>query len=99
MAFGIYMLVNSGLRPPCTQFETEMDWEMLIQAKDKPKPYLIMVFGIMFITLMFVIGIKIRHQRISIVMPLNQPRDLESLFLIAYSMIIILIIIILKHKQ
>ena len=91
MAFGIYMIdINSGLRPPCTQFETEMDWETLIQSKDKPKPYLIMMFGIVFITLIFVIAIKICHQRISIVMPLNQPKDLANLFL-AFFMILGLI--------
>ena len=82
MAFGIYMTdINSALRPPCTQFEIEMDWETLIQSKDKPTPYLIMMLGITFITLMFVIAIKIPHQRISIVMPLNQPRVLANLFL------------------
>ena len=73
--------INSELRPPCTQFEIEMDWETLIQSKDKPIPYLIMMLGIIFITLLFVIAIKIRHQRISIVMPLNQPKDLTNLFL------------------
>ena len=73
--------INSELRPPCTQFEIEMDWETLLQSKDKPIPYLIMMLGIIFITLLFVIAIKIRHQRISIVMPLNQPRDLTNLFL------------------
>ena len=73
--------INSELRPPCTQFEIEMDWETLIQSKDKPIPYLIMMLGIIFITLLLSIAIKIRHQRISIVMPLNQPRDLTNLFL------------------
>ena len=96
MAFGIYMLVNSGLRPPCTQFETEMDWETLIQSKDKPKPYQFLMLGIMFITLIFVIAIKIRHQRISIVMPLNQPRDLANLFL-AFFMILGLIAFTIKQ--
>ena len=82
MTFGIYMIdINSELRPPCTQFEIEMDWETLIQSKDKPIPYLIMMLGIIFITLLFVIAIKIRHQRISLVMPLNQPKDLTNLFL------------------
>ena len=82
MTFGIYMIdINSELRPPCTQFEIEMDWQTLIQSKDKPIPYLIMMLGIIFITLLFVIAIKIRHQRISIVMPLNQPKDLTNLFL------------------
>ena len=73
--------INSELRPPCTQFEIEMDWETLLQSKDKPIPYLIMMLGIIFITLLFVIAIKIRHQRISLVMPLNQPKDLTNLFL------------------
>ena len=82
MAFGIYMIdINTELRPPCTQFEIEMGWETLIQSKDKPAPYLIMMFGIIFTTLLFVIAIKIRHQGISLVMPLNQPRDLANLFL------------------
>ena len=82
MTFGIYMIdINSELRPPCTQFEIEMDWETLLQSKDKPIPYLIMMLGIIFITLLFVIAIKIRHQRISLVMPLNQPKDLTNLFL------------------
>ena len=82
MTFGIYMIdINNELRPPCTQFEIEMDWETLLQSKDKPIPYLIMMLGIIFITLLFVIAIKIRHQRISLVMPLNQPKDLTNLFL------------------
>ena len=82
MALGIHMInINGELKPPCTQFEIAMDREMLIQSKDKPIPYLIMTFGIIFITLLFAIAIKIRHRRISIVMPLNQPRDLANLFL------------------
>ena len=82
MAFGIYMTdINSALRPPCTQFVIAKDWETLIQSKDKPTPYLIMWLGIIFMTLLFVIAIKICHQRITIVMPLHQPRDLANLFL------------------
>ena len=97
MAFGIYMTdINSALRPPCTQFEIEMDWETLIQSKDKPTPYPIMLLGIIFITLLFVIAIKICHQRITIVMPLNQPRDLANLFL-AFFMILGLIAYTIKQ--
>ena len=82
MALGIHMIdINNELKQPCTQFEILMDWETLIQSKDKPIPYLIMMLGIIFITLLFVIAIKIRHQRVSIVMPLNQPKDLTNLFL------------------
>ena len=82
MSFGIIMIdINSELQPPCTQFVIAKDWETLIQSKDKPAPYLIMMFGIIFTTLLFVIAIKIRHQGISLVMPLNQPRDLANLFL------------------
>ena len=87
---GIMIDVNSDFQPPCTQFEIAKHWETLIQSKDKPTPYLIMMLGIIFITLLFVIAIKIRHQRISIVMPLNQPRDLANLFL-AFFMILGLI--------
>ena len=78
MAFGIHMVNKSEKRPPCTQFEIEMDWESLIRPKDKPIPYLILIFGIIFTTLVFVIAVKIRRDRISIVMPLNQPRDLAN---------------------
>ena len=84
MAFGIHMIDTNGKqRPPCTQLEIEMDWETLIRPKDKQFriPYLILIFGIIFTTLLFVIAIKIRHQGISLVMPLNQPRDLANLFL------------------
>ena len=85
MALGIHMInINGELKPPCTQFEIAMDQETLIQSKDKPIPYLIMTFGIIFITLLFVIAIKIRHRRISIVMPLNQPRDLANPFLVFF---------------
>ena len=91
MAFGIHMIdINNELKPPCTQFEIAMDWEMLIQSKDKPIPYLIMTFGIIFITLLLAIAIKIRHQKISIVMPFNQPRDLANPCL-AFFMILTLI--------
>ena len=91
MTFGIYMIdINSELRPPCTQFEIEMDWETLLQSKDKPIPYLIMMLGIIFITLLFAIAIKIHQRRVSIVMPLNQPRDLANPF-IAFFMILTLI--------
>ena len=76
--------INSELQLPCTQFEIAKDWETLIQSKDKPRPYLIMVLGIIFITLLFVIAIKICQQRISIVMPLHQPRDLANLFLVFF---------------
>ena len=85
MAFGIHMIdINSEQRPPCTQFEIELDWETLIKSNYKPEPYLILRFGIIFTTLLFVIAIKIRRQRISIVMPLNQPRDLANLFLVFF---------------
>ena len=99
MAFGIHMIdINSEQRPPCTQFEVELDWETLIQSKDKPEPYLILRFGIIFAILFFVIAIKICRQRISIVMPLNQPRDLANIFLAAYFMIIILMDYTIKNK-
>ena len=91
---------DSTQLPPCIQFETEMAWESLVLlSKERPRPYLIFYIGTIFATLFFVIAVKIRLKKISLVMPLNQPRDLESLFFIAYLMIIILIIYILKHKQ
>ena len=91
MSFGINMIdINSELQPPCTQFVIAKDWETLIQSKDKPTPYPIMLLGIIFITLLFVIAIKICHQRITIVMPLHQPRDLANLFL-AFFLILVLI--------
>ena len=83
--------------PPCIQFETEMDWETLISPKDRPIPYLILFLCITFSTLVFVIAVKIRRNRISIVMPLNQPRDLESIFLAGYYMIILLTSYFIKH--
>ena len=99
MSFGIRMIdINGEQRPPCTQFEIEMDWETLIQPKDKPIPYLILTFGIIFTTLVFVIAVKIRRKRISIVMPLNQPRDLASNFLAGYFMILLLLSHIIKQK-
>ena len=99
MSFGINMIdINSELQPPCTQFEIAKDWETLIQSKDKPTPYLIMMLGITFITLIFIIAIKIRHQRISIVMPLNQPKDLAYICLAVFFMIIILIDYTIKNK-
>ena len=97
MSFGINMIdINSELQPPCTQFVIAKDWETLIQSKDKPTPYPIMLLGIIFITLLFVIAIKICHQRITIVMPLNQPRDLANLFL-AFFMILGLIAYTIKQ--
>ena len=98
MAFGINMIdVNGKQRPLCTQYEIEMDWETLIQPKDKPIPYQILFFGIIFSTLVFVIAVKIRRKRISFVMPLNQPRDLASIFLAGYFMILLLLLHII-HK-
>ena len=53
MALGIHMIdINKEQRPPCTQFQIELDWETLIQSKDKPEPYLILRFGIIFATLL-----------------------------------------------
>jgi hypothetical protein len=99
MAFGIYMIdINSKHRPPCTQFENELEWETLIQPKDKPIPYLILIFGIIFSTLLFVIAVKIQRRRISIVMPLNQPRDLANVFLAGCFMILLLLSYIIKYK-
>ena len=83
--------------PPCIQVETEMDWETLILPDDKPIPYLILFLCITLSTLVFVFAVKIRLNQISIVMPLNQPRDLESIFLVGYYMIILLISYIIKH--
>ena len=82
--------INSDFQPPCTQFEIAKHWETLIQSKDKPTPYLIMLVGIIFITILFVIAIKICQQRVSIVMPLHQPRDLANLCL-GFFMILALI--------
>ena len=90
--------INSEQQPPCTQFEIKVDWETIIQSKDKPMPYLILILGIIFTTLVFVIAVKIRRKRISIVMPLNQPRDFASIFLFGYYMIILLISYIIKHE-
>ena len=99
MAFGINMIdINGKQRPPCTRFEIEMDWETLIRPKDKPMPYLILGFGIIFTTLVFVIAVKIRRDRISIVMPLNQPRDLASIFLAGCFMIYLLLSYVIKQK-
>ena len=99
MAFGINMIdINGKQRPPCTQFEIEMDWETLIRPKDKPIPYLILIFGIIFTTLVFVIAVKIRRNRISIVMPLNQPRDLANNFLAGCFMISLLLTYVIKQK-
>ena len=82
MTFGIYMIdVNSELRPPCAQFEMEMDWETLIQSKDKPIPYQILFLIILCIMFVLVIAVEIRRKRISIVMPLNQPRDMANIYL------------------
>ena len=82
--------INGELKPPCPQFEIVMDRERLIHSKDKPLAYLIMTFGIIFMTLLFAVAIKICLRRISIVMPLNQPKDLANPF-IAFFMILILI--------
>ena len=90
--------INSDFQPPCIQSEIAKHWETLIQSKDKPTPYLIMLVGIIFITILFVIAIKICQQRISIVMPLHQPRDFASIFLAGYFMIILLLISIIKQK-
>ena len=99
MAFGINMIdINGKQRPPCTRFEIEMDWETLIRPKDHPIPYLILGFGIVFTTLVFVIAVKISRKRISIVMPLNQPRDLASIFLAGCFMIYLLLSYVIKQK-
>ena len=99
MAFGIFMIdINNEQRPPCTQFEIEMDWETLIQPKDKPIPYLILIHGIIYTILVFAIVVKSHRKRISIVIPLNQPRDLASIFLAGYFMIVTLLYYIIKHK-
>ena len=99
MSFGVNMLdINNEQQPTCTQFEIEMDWETLIQAKDKPIPYQILFFGIIFSTLVFVIAVKIRRKRISFVTQLDQPRDFASIFLAGYFMILLLLMYIIKHK-
>ena len=99
MSFGVNMLdINNEQQPTCTQFEIEMDWETLIQPKDKPIPYQILFFGIIFSTLVFVIAVKISRKRISIVMPLNQPRDLASNFLAGYLMILFTLSYIIKQN-
>ena len=90
--------INNEQQPTCTQFEIEMDWETLIQPKDKPIPYKILIFGTTVTTLVFVIAVKIRLNRISIVMPLHQPRDFASIFLAGYFMIILLLIFTIKQK-
>ena len=90
--------INGQQRPPCNPFEVEMDYETLIQPKDNPIPYFILVFGIIFTTLVFVIAVKISRKRISIVMPLNQPRDLASIFLAGCFMIYLLLSYVIKQK-
>ena len=90
--------INREIRPPCTKFETEMDWETLIQSKDKPTPYLIMIHSIICAIFVFVIAVKIRCKRISIVMPLNHPRDFASIFLSGYFVIVHFLFHIIKRK-
>ena len=99
MTFGIHMIdINSEIQPPCTQFETEMDWETLIQSKDKPTPYLIMTHSIICTIFVFVIAVKIRCESFSIVIPLNQPRDLANIFFGGYFVIFHLLFHIIKRK-
>ena len=89
--------IDSKQLPPCIQFETEMDWETLTVPKDRPIPYLILFLGITFTAFFFVIAVQIRRKRISIVTPLNQPRDLESVFLAGYFLIMLMIAYIIKY--
>ena len=99
MSFGVIMLdINNEQQPTCTQFKIEMDWETLIQPKDKPIPYQILFLIILCIMFVLVIAVEIRRKRISIVMPLNQPRDMANIFLAGYSMIILLLVYIIKRK-
>ena len=99
MSFGVNMLdINNEQQPTCTQFKIEMDWETLIQPKDKPIPYQILFFGIIFSTLVFVIAVKIRRKKISFVTQLDQPKDFASIFLAGYFMILLLLMYIIKHK-
>ena len=99
MAFGIHMIdINNDQRSPCTQFKIELDWNALIQSKDKPTPYVILMFGIYITTLLFVIDSKICRKKISIVMPLNQPRDLANTFLAGSLMIVCMAYYIIKQK-
>ena len=99
MAFGIHMIdINNDQRSTCTQFKIELDWDTLIQSKDKPTPYLILMFGIYITTLLFVIATNIRRKSISIVVPLHQPRDLANIFLAGSFMIVCMASYIIKQK-
>ena len=89
MAFGINMIdINGKQRPPCTQFEIELDWETLIRPKDKPIPYLILIFGIIFTTLLFVIAVKIRRTHLSTAVAWREKKDKHFVFNKYFSLVL-----------
>ena len=68
----------------CTPDYYELNWIWLSYSENPPKPILFIYIGLILMTIFLQIGIQVGHQKISLVIPLNQPKDLQSTLLLGY---------------
>ena len=69
---------------PCTPDYQEINWQRLSNADNIPNPFKTLGIGLSLLTLVLAIVVQIGRQRVSLVLPLNQPKDLQSILPIGY---------------
>ena len=82
----------------CTPDCYEMNWIWLSYSENPPKPILFIYICLILMTTLLNIGIQIGRQKISIVIPLNQPKDLQSTLLLGYFLTLLSIFFGLEKK-
>ena len=68
----------------CTPDYYELNWIWLSYSENPPKPILFIYIGLILMTIFLQIGIQVGRQKMSLVIPLNQPKDLQSTLLLGY---------------
>ena len=84
----LYLVYRQAI--PCTPDYQEINWQRLSYTENIPTPFKTLRIGLSILTLVLAIVIQIGRQRISLVIPLNQPKDLQSILPLGYFLIIFL---------
>ena len=83
---------------PCTPDYQEINWEKLYYSKNIPTPFKSLRTGLTLLTLLLVIVVQIGRKRISLVVPLNQPKDLQSILPLGYFLTIFITYVGIKTQ-
>ena len=69
---------------PCTPDYREINWQRLSYTDNISNPFKTLRIGLSLLTLVLAIVVQIGRQRVSLVLPLKQPKDLQSILPIGY---------------